>query len=99
MPLLNATLYDGNTFIAQPDAWWPQFGLAVEVDSREWHLSPQDHARTLERQRRMAQHGIIVLPFTPRQISSQPNEVIAQIRAALAAGRAPVNLRTVPLAA
>jgi hypothetical protein len=101
MPLLNAALYDGATFIASPDAWWPEFGVAVEVDSREWHLSPHDHARTLERQRRMAQHGILVLPFTPKQIRSRPREVIAQIRAALgnAAGRPPVNLRTVPLAA
>lgn len=99
MPLLNASVYDGAAFIAQPDAWWPQFGVAVEVDSREWHLSPHDHARTLERQRRMAEHGIIVLPFTPRQIRSRPKEVIAQIRNALDRGRAPVKLRTVPLAA
>jgi hypothetical protein len=101
MPLLNASLYDGATFIASPDAWWPQFGVAVEVDSREWHLSPHDHARTLERQRRMAQHGILVLPFTPNQIRRQPKEVIAQIRNALsnAAGRPLVNLRTVPVAA
>jgi hypothetical protein len=101
MPLLNAELYDGATFIARPDAWWPQFGLAVEVDSREWHLSPHDHARTLERQRRMAQHGIIVLPFTPKQIRTNPKEVIAQIRRALdsAAARPPLTLRTVPLAA
>ena len=101
MPLLNASLFDGTTFIACPDAWWPEFGLAVEVDSREWHLSPQDHARTLERQRRMAEHGILVLPFTPKQIRSNPRQVIAQIRSALdsARGRPPLTLRTVPLAA
>jgi len=41
MPLFNASLYDGaGTFIARPDAWWPELGIAVEVDSREWHLSP-----------------------------------------------------------
>ena len=51
------------TFIARPDAWWPGVGVAVEVDSREWHMSPEDHARTLERQRRMGKHGIIVLPL------------------------------------
>ena len=101
MPLFNASVYDGGTFIARPDAWWPDFGLAVEVDSREWHLSPQDHARTLERQRRMGRHGIVVLPFTPRQIRTEPAEVIAQIRDALdsARGRRPLHLRTVPLAA
>jgi hypothetical protein len=101
MPLFNASVYAGDTFIARPDAWWPEYGVAVEVDSREWHMSPEDHASTLERQRRMAKHGIIVLPFTPKQIRTRPAEVVTQIRDALgsARGRPPLNLRTVPLAA
>ncbi|HYB15723.1 MAG TPA: hypothetical protein VEF71_09660 [Streptosporangiaceae bacterium] len=101
MPLFNATLFAGDTFVAKPDAWWPEFGIAVEVDSREWHLSPQDHERTLERQARMGKHGIVVLPFTPRQIRTRPAEVLGAIREALesARGRSPLNLRTVPVAA
>ena len=101
MPLFNASVYAADTFIARPDAWWPEVGVAVEVDSREWHMSPEDHARTLERQRRMAQHGIIVLPFTPKQIRARPADVVTQIRDALgrARGRPPLSLRTVPLAA
>jgi hypothetical protein len=103
-PLFNAAVYDGNgKFIAQPDAWWPQHGIAVEIDSQEWHLSPHDHARTLERQRRMGKYGIVVLPFTPRQIRTQRAEVLATIREALktASDRPPatVSLRTVPAAA
>jgi hypothetical protein len=98
MPLFNPSLYDDGTFIARPDAWWPRLGIAVEVDSREWHMSPEDHARTLARGRRMARYQIVVLRFTPRQIRSQPAEVIADIRAALegARGRPPLRLRTVP---
>jgi hypothetical protein len=103
MPLFNATVFAGETFLARPDAWWPEFGIAVEVDSNEWHMSPEDHARTLERQRRMGKYGIVVLPFTPNQIRKQPAEVLATIRDALesARGRLPVtaNLRTVPLEA
>ena len=101
MPLFNATVLAGDTFVAKPDAWWPEFGVAVEVDSHEWHMSPQDHARTLERQRRMGKYGIVVLPFTPSQIRKQPAEVLATIRAAIgsARGRPPTNLRTVPIAA
>jgi hypothetical protein len=97
MPLFNASVYDGSTFIARPDAWWPQFGVAVEVDSHEWHMSPQDHARTLERQRRMGKYGIVVLPCTPSQIRKQPANVIAEIRDALesAKSRPPLNVRTV----
>jgi hypothetical protein len=101
MPLFNASLYDGDgTFIARPDAWWPEYGIAVEVDSREWHMSPDDHAKTLARGRRMAKYQIVVLRFTPRQIRTEPAQVIKDIRDALngARGRQPLNLRTVPAA-
>jgi hypothetical protein len=95
MPLFNASIYDNDgTFIARPDAWWPEKGIAVEVDSHEWHLSPHDHTRTLERQRRLAKRGILVLPFTPREIRTQPADVINTIRHALETGRRPQNIRT-----
>jgi hypothetical protein len=94
-PLFNASIYDGDgTFIARPDAWWPDCGVAVEVDSHEWHLSPHDHTRTLERQRRMGKHGIVVLPFTPREIRTKPAEVLAAIRDALKSGRRPDTVQT-----
>jgi hypothetical protein len=99
MPLFNPELYgkDG-TFIARPDAWWPELGIAIEVDSREWHLSPQDHADTLARGRRMAKYQIVVLRFTPRQLRDERATVIKDIRAALegARGRTPLALRTIP---
>jgi hypothetical protein len=98
MPLFNPSVYDGDTFIAKPDAWWPELGIAVEVDSREWHMSPEDHAKTLARGRRVGKRQIIVLRFTPKQIRSEPVQVITDIRDALegARGRPPLNLRTVP---
>ena len=99
MPLFNASLYDdAGTFIARPDAWWPELGIAVEVDSREWHLSPEDHANTLARGRRMAKHQVVVLRFTPRQIRTKPAEVIKDIKAALegAQDRPPLKLKTIP---
>jgi hypothetical protein len=99
MPLFNPWLYDehGN-FVARPDAWWPAHGIAVEVDSREWHTSPEDHAKTLARGRRMARYQIVVLRFTPGQIRSQPAEVITDIKAALdgAHGRPLTKLKTIP---
>jgi hypothetical protein len=98
MPLFNPWLYDehGN-FVARPDAWWPELGIAVEVDSKQWHTSPEDHAKTLARGRRMARYQIVVLRFTPRQIRTQPAEVINDIKAALdgAQGRALLNLKTI----
>jgi hypothetical protein len=98
MPLFNASVYKGDTFIAKPDAWWPDLGVAAEVDSHEWHMSPEDHARTLARGRRMGVAQMVVLRFTPKQIRSEPAEVINEIRSTLegARGRPPLNLRTVP---
>jgi very-short-patch-repair endonuclease len=70
------------------DAWWPDAGVAAEVDSREWHLSPGDWERTLRRHARLTAHGILVLHFTPKQIRTEPAQVAAAIRAALDAARA-----------
>jgi hypothetical protein len=98
LPLFNPELYDAaGTFVARPDAWWPALGIVIEIDSREWHLSPQDHADTLARGRRMAKYQIVILRFTPAQLRSDPTAVIKDIRAALAGarGRAPLALRTV----
>ncbi len=99
MPLFNPSLYDADgTFIARPDAWWPELGVAIEVDSREWHLSPEDHEKTLARGRRMGRYQIIVMRFTPRQVRSEAATVAEEIRRTLegAQGRPPLNLRTVP---
>ncbi len=95
MPLFNPSLYaaDG-TFIARPDGWWPELGIAIEVDSLEWHLSPQDHADTLARGRRMAKYQIVTLRFTPKQIRTDPATVIRDIREALEGARGRPPLKT-----
>ena len=72
MPLFNPSLYDGDLFLGKPDAWWPDAGVAGEVDSREWHLSPEDWDRTRRRHDRMAAAGIIVLHFSPRRSAASP---------------------------
>ena len=61
-------------------------------------MSPEDHASTFARGRRMAVHQMVVLRFTPKQIRSQPSQVVADIRRALdgARGRPLLNLRAVP---
>ena len=88
MPMFNARLYAGQVLIAVADAWWPDAAVAAEVDSREWHLSPEDWERTLRRHARLTAHGILVLHFTPKQIRTEPAAVVAAIKAALDAGRA-----------
>lgn len=100
-PEFNPQLYADEEFIGSPDAWWKDAGLAGEVDSAEYHLSPEDHERTLARDVRMRKFGINVLHFTPRQIRTRPAEVIAAIRSALAAANfhPPVPIRTMSAAA
>jgi len=98
LPLLNPSLYFGEEFLAKPDAWWPAQALAAEVDSKEWHLSPESWQQTLRRHDRMTAAGILVLHFTPRQIRGEPDQVLATIRAALVRrrGAAIPAIRTVP---
>jgi hypothetical protein len=86
VPLFNPSLYDGDTFIAKPDGWWVDAGVAAEVDSREWHLRPADWERTMARHDRMAAVGIILLHFPPRQIRREPAKVAQMIRDALERG-------------
>src|SRR6266571_208431 len=74
---------------------------ASEVDSREWHLAPQDWERTMRRQEQLGAYGVITLHFTPRRIRDEPASVASAIRNALKAGRArpPLPIRAVPAAA
>jgi very-short-patch-repair endonuclease len=101
LPLFNAKLFVDGEIIAVPDCWWPQVGVAVEVDSREWHFSPHDWEKTMRRHEAMGAHGIITLHFTPRRIREEPAEVVKAIREALAAAehRPPLLIRTVQAAA
>jgi very-short-patch-repair endonuclease len=95
-PLFNARLYVGPEFVAVPDAWWPERGVVVEVDSREWHLSPEDWQRTLRRSTRMNALGINVMHFTPQRIRTEAAEVAGEIRSALEDGRPRPAVRTLP---
>jgi hypothetical protein len=99
-PLFNPSLYLGEEFLGKPDAWWPDAGVVVEVDSRAWHLSPADWDRTRRRHRRMAAVGIIPLHFSPAEIRREPATVVQQIRSALTSGleRPALPIHTVPCA-
>jgi hypothetical protein len=97
-PLFNPSLYVGDSFLVKPDAWWPDAGVAAEVDSRQWHLGPADHERTTIRHDLMAEAGIIALHFLPSQIRREPAVVAQRIKGALANGRMrpPLPIRTIP---
>lgn len=99
VPLYNADLYVGDEFLARPDAWWRELGVAAEVDSKEWHLSPEEWEQTLARHARMTAQGILVLHFPPSKIRKEGWLVIKEIRSALDSARGPLpHVRTVPAA-
>jgi hypothetical protein len=86
-PMYNADLFtlDG-VFLGRPDAWFGRAGVAGEVDSREYHLAAKDYAGTTQRHNRMEAAGIHVLHWLPSAIKAEPQRVIADLRAAIAAG-------------
>jgi hypothetical protein len=87
MPLFNPRLYLPNgTFIASPDAWWPDAGVAIEVDSRKWHLSPEDWEHTMVRHSDLGQYGIVTLHVTPHQLRSAPDAFLRKAANAYKAG-------------
>ncbi len=87
VPLFNCSLRLNRAFLARPDAYWPQYGVVVEVDSWQWHSGPEAWAQTLQRHNRLEAAGLRVLHFSPRQIRTEPGDVVSQIAAALAHGR------------
>jgi hypothetical protein len=91
VPLYNPKLFVGSKFLAQPDAWWPDWGLAAEVESKAWHLLPADWQETLDRQARMSAEGILVLPFSPTRLRTAKQQVARDIRSALARSRGPLT--------
>ena len=61
--------------------------MAVEADSREWHLSPEAWEEAVRRHARVTAQGILELRFTPKQVRTERDQVVATIRAALEAAR------------
>jgi hypothetical protein len=79
-PVWNPRLVDRDgRFIAVPDAWFDDVGMAWEIDSREWHLSPDDYERTVERRSVMMATGILVVHTQPSKLRKRPAEVQAEL--------------------
>lgn len=96
LPVFDASIYDGSFMIARVDAWWADAGVAAELGSGGWQLSPGNWEAAMRRQTRLAEHGIIVLQLSAGQLHREPDAVLAAIRNALAAGtgRGPAPVRS-----
>ncbi|TDC00838.1 hypothetical protein E1091_04070 [Micromonospora fluostatini] len=63
------------TPLPTPDGYLADAAVAVEVDSQEFHFSPGDWARTLDRHNELSRYGVLILHFTPAQVRREPARV------------------------
>jgi hypothetical protein len=70
--------------VATADAWWDEVGLAWEVDSYAFDLSPMDAQAALSRAARLTASGVLVVHTSPSQLREEPARVADLLRAAYA---------------
>lgn len=74
--------------LAIVDAWWDDVGLAWQIDSVEYHLSPEDYRRTMDQHSALLACGVMTVHTVPSRLLSDPKGVIAELVGAhAAAGR------------
>jgi hypothetical protein len=95
LPMFNASLFLDGVLLGIVDAWWPAAGLAVEIDSREWHFEPGAWEATMRRHAKLTAAGIYVIHVSPQHIRTEPDRIVRDIAAALHNGRpaAPIQWR------
>lgn len=96
--LFNVRVVDAaGAFVAIPDAWLDDVGLAIEVDSRQFHADDDGFARTVRRNARYARAGVPNFTVLPEDLSRRPEWVLNAITAArdAATARPRPNVRVV----
>ncbi len=83
---------DDGTFLAEPDGWLDDVGLAWEIHSFRHHADPAAFDATMRRQARMTGVSVHVVAHTPRQLRDDR----ARVRADLLAGYAAASRRERP---
>lgn len=76
-------------FIAIPDAWLDDVGVAIEVDSAAYHSGEEGFERTVRRNARYAAAGVTALTVLPTDLRRRRSALLHQVRRArnAAAGR------------
>ena len=73
----------GERFVAEVDLAYPRWRIAIELDGAV-HLRRDVHERDLARQNDLVLEGWVVLRFTWRRYTDRPEQLIAEIRTAIA---------------
>jgi hypothetical protein len=80
--LWNVHVYDEHgRFVGIADCWVDDVAMVWEIESTEWHLSPAEHDATVERAARFTAAGAVYTASKPRKIRTDPQEVVAILRA------------------
>jgi hypothetical protein len=85
-PDLHHCVYEGDRFIAEVDLAYPQLKIAVELDGSV-HLQPEVREKDLVKQNDLILAGWIVLRFSYGRFQRHPEQIVAEIRAAMTAAR------------
>jgi hypothetical protein len=81
-PMWNVDIYtEEGVFLGKADCWLDDVAMVWEIESSEWHLSPEDHDRTVERAARFTAAGAVYTASKPRKIRMEPGEVARILRA------------------
>jgi Protein of unknown function (DUF559) len=75
-PLVNASLAG-----LEPDVYWPQWGLVVELDSRGFHSDPRTFESDRIRDARLQRLGLRVLRVTWKRLKHEPDAVLDDVLA------------------
>jgi hypothetical protein len=81
------------------DCWVDDVAMVWEIESTEWHLSPADHARTVERAAAFTAAGAVYVASKPSTLARDPMAVVSMLRAAheQARGRPRPSLISTPI--
>jgi hypothetical protein len=70
---------DDGTRLPSPDGYQADSGIALEVDSLEYHMTSEGFEATMRRGNLLSRYGVTVLHFTPTEIRTEPARVLRVI--------------------
>ena len=82
-PLWNAPVFDREgRLLGYPDALFAEARLAIEGNSREWHMDGDTFEGTMQRSSRFAAAGILVIPVSPSRLRRDGQTFLGEVEAA-----------------
>ena len=85
-------------FLGIADCWVDDVAMVWEIESTQWHMSPRDHDRTVERAARFVAAGAVYVASKPKRVVARRPEIVQMLRDTYrhAAARPRPGLRATP---